>query len=156
MNFYFTFVIKIHLLALKTTMSMTYKPKPTGFPVIDGHFWVERDGEIIDPYFIEYDFIKVVNRLEGMPVHMKADDIVSKVIIRRFENVISYDLLFKMMKDNYYQVSFGKCYLNAVLEVRKNGGELCFGSMGWKRKRSDDIHWEYGGSGWTVKQFLKQ
>jgi hypothetical protein len=31
-----------------------------------------------------------------------------------------------------------------------------FGSMGWKRKSSDAIHWEYGGSGWTVKQFLKQ
>jgi hypothetical protein len=60
-----------------------------------------------------------------------------------------------MMKDNYYQVSFGECYLNAVLEVHKNG-ELCFGSMGWKSKSSDAIHWGYGGSGWTVKQFLKQ
>ena len=27
-------------------------------PKIDGHFWVERNGKIIDPYFKEYDLIK--------------------------------------------------------------------------------------------------
>ena len=32
---------------------------------MDGHFWIVRNGEIIDPYFEEYDMVKVINKLEG-------------------------------------------------------------------------------------------
>jgi hypothetical protein len=35
--------------------SWTYTLIQMKFPIIDGHFWVERDGRIIDPYFLEYD-----------------------------------------------------------------------------------------------------
>ena len=37
----------------RTTMAM---------PTIDGHFWVERDGKKIDPYFEEYDAVKRVHK----------------------------------------------------------------------------------------------
>ena len=33
------------------------------FPRFDAHFWVEREGKIIDFYFEEYDYIKRVNFL---------------------------------------------------------------------------------------------
>ena len=31
-----------------------------GFPTIDGHFWIERDGKIVDIEFKEYDLIKTM------------------------------------------------------------------------------------------------
>ncbi len=126
------------------------------FPIIDGHFWVERgDGYIVDPYFSQYDFIKRVNRLEGESVHLEADAIVSKVMIRRFESVISTDLFGKMLQKAGHRNTFNACYQNAILEIYKNGGRLVFGSMGWKRKGSDSIHWEFGGENWKVSQFMK-
>jgi hypothetical protein len=126
------------------------------FPIIDGHFWVERDYCVIDPYFPEYEFIKRVNRLEGEPIHLEADAIVSQVMIRRFESVIATDLFGKMLQKARHKNRFGACYQNAILEISKNGGRLVFGSMGWKRKGSDSIHWEFGGENWKVSQFLKQ
>ena len=136
------------------------------FPFIDGHFWVERDHRIIDPYFYQYDIVKRLNRLEGKAVYLEADIIISKVIIRRFESEITKalttfstlstttDLFAKIIKDGYKN-TFGRCYQNAILEISKNGGRLCFGSMGWKHKKNDSIHWEFGGENWKVSQFIK-
>ena len=37
-----------------------------GFPTIDGHFWIERDGKIVDIEFKEYDFIKSIHNLAAI------------------------------------------------------------------------------------------
>ena len=138
-------------------------------PVVDGYFWVERDNDIIDiidPYFIqyEYDFIKEVNNLEGDRIYLKASDMVSSEIIRRYEMVCSVDIILMFMKRGYnknnQEESCSYSYVNSVLEIDRNGGDLCFGSLGWKRVRDDrswpdNIHWEFGGHNWKVEKFLK-
>ena len=40
------------------------------------------------------------------------------------------------------------------MEIAQRGGELVFGSMGWKKQQG--IHYEYGGENWTVSQHLKK
>jgi hypothetical protein len=48
------------------------------------------------------------------------------------------------------------CPINATLEWIANGGEIVFGSLGWKKKGSDEIWWEYGGIDYTVADFLRK
>lgn len=125
------------------------------FPTFDGHFWVVRDGKIIDPHFPEYDFVKTVQGCVGEKVYLPAPALVQKIFIKKF-NDISTKMEFS---DEVYEMVFRKvregcCYQNARLEIAKRGGELVFGSMGWERRRGG-IHYEFGGEGWSVAQHLK-
>ena len=125
------------------------------FPTIDGHFWVVRDGKIIDPDFDMYHFIKKMNNCRGKTEYLPADKIVQDVMIKIFQSVINDDDLYSNLKKYNHCATFGRCYQNAIYEIKENGGELVFGSMGWKFRKSQKIHWEYGGENWTVHQFLK-
>jgi len=125
------------------------------YPIIDAHFWVVRDGQIIDPYFSYYDLVKKLNMLTGDRIYLEAADIVQKVIIRKFQSVIDWGEVYKIMKKINYTQEENQCYQNCLYEIMENGGELKFGSMGWKFKTSDKIHYEYGGENWSLKQFIK-
>jgi trehalose utilization protein len=39
---------------------------------------------------------------------------------------------------------FLTCYQNVIIDIYLNGGEIVFGSMGWKRE-DGSIHYEFGG-----------
>ena len=42
------------------------------------------------------------------------------------------------------------------MEIYENGGELVFGSLGFKKKNSNDYWYEYGGKEYkTIKDFMK-
>jgi hypothetical protein len=41
-----------------------------------------------------------------------------------------------------------------MIEQRKNGGRIVFGSMGFKRE-DGSVHWEYGGEDWVTVQDFK-
>ena len=50
-------------------------------PHIDGHFWIVRDGKIVDPYFKEYDLlVKFHNGKKGSFIHKPADNMTQLVI----------------------------------------------------------------------------
>lgn len=115
----------------------------------DGHFWVERDGKVIDPWFPEYGVIARHNNCLPERHYLKCpDELVGLVFKARFEKEYPY----------WHQIPcvFGMCVANALNEIRRNGGVLVFGSMGFPRRYGSGIHWEYGGEDWTtVKQFIK-
>ena len=139
-----------------TAHSKRTKSVAKNFPTFDGHFWVERDGEIIDPYFKDYDFIKQMNGCKGKQIHLPATAMIQQVFIKKFKAV--EDNLG--ISDSDYTHMFGEprpfcCYQNCRLEIILRGGNLVFGSMGWAKK-SGGIHYEFGGDGWTVSQFLKK
>ena len=126
---------------------------------MDGHFWIMRDGEIIDPYFKEYDMVKVINNLEGDRKYLPAEELIQKVMKKKYiasvENTLKDDMLMMSMA-----LEIGArcncCPTNAVVEQITNGGEIVFGSMGWKRKNRKGIHYEFGGENWTISQFLNK
>lgn len=134
-----------------------------GVPSFDGHFWVERDGKVIDPYFKEYDFIKMFNGLEGDCIRVEASAHIQSSIIDLFigclrkycktDNV--FKECFEIMNDKKIPLRYGNCFINAVKEIGENGGVLKFGSLGWKKKKSNKVFYEYGGVNWTKNQFLK-
>lgn len=141
-----------------------------GFPCIDGHFWVERDGAVVDFDFPVYQMIKDVQKCSpsAKPQYLPAPSKAEEDAIWVFEACIRRQ--FKMLPDEHSWASVcekclqrwkspvgHECYRNAVAEIGRNGGKLRFGSMGWE-KRAGGVHWEFGGEGakWAkFSQFRK-
>lgn len=141
------------------------------YPSIDGHFWVERDGQIIDWDFPWYDIVRSLNGCvkKAAPQYAEADPLVQKVMIRMYQQVTQkvfgleaedWSVCAKKMVEEMDRMcmprSHGQCWQNVVREVVHNGGEIKFGSLGWAKQNGSGVHWEYGGPTYTsLKQFLK-
>ncbi len=113
---------------------------------LDGHFWVERNGVIIDPHFQEYDMIGSIRDCDA-----RVKDYVEAPL---FTQVLMYFYAEKNFKNR--PAGFGHCYSNAVKELqREPGGRMVFGSMGFKLNNKDEYFYEYGGKDWkTLNQFI--
>lgn len=130
------------------------------FPNIDGHFWVVRGGEIIDPIFPHYKWVCKVRGCElSNRSYIPAPELTQKIITKMFLKIVkvsTLDELCQTFSGIQIEPIEDRCFLNAVLEISKNGGELVFGSLGFKLKGQEGYFYEYGGEDWTaVKQFLK-
>jgi len=139
----------------------------TTFPSFDGHFWVERNGEIIDFHFPEYDFIKKVNGCSGEPIYLSAPLETQQLVIKIMDNCVKSVFKGENIEECkkslcLFSIKYGRetprfncCLQNCIMEIYKNGGNLVFGSMGW-RKKNGTIHYEYGGENYlTWKDFKK-
>jgi hypothetical protein len=134
------------------------------FPSIDAHFWVERDGEIIDPDFKEFDIIGSVWDCDTKDKkYIPAPEMTQKIMIEQYYRVLKY----RMKIDNIDEViqkfyigskrrefpRYNCCFQNAIIEIAKNGGKLVFGSMGFK-KYEGGYHYEWGGEDYkTIGDF---
>lgn len=115
----------------------------------DIHFWVERDGKIIDPMFKEYEEIKKIRNLSDEIVYKPITD--KKLIykyVKEFHNGWdhlgrSHEIFEWASKGGLFPM-FGECYWNSLNEIKKNGGKLKVGSMGWRIKNSKEVFYEYG------------
>lgn len=137
-------------------------------PIIDAHFWVERDEKIIDWDFENYNYIKRVNNCEGNKVYYEAPIETQMIMIELCYRMSNKTLQSNnencaiKMKELYKKIGFDDrepdmCFSNCIIEIAENGGELRFGSMGWKKKNSNDIWWEYGGENYKMfKDFIKK
>jgi hypothetical protein len=131
------------------------------FPTVDGHFWVVRDGKIIDWDFTHYDMVKKIWGLTDEQIHLEADENTQKIMLAIFQKKLLPEHIPEYLSalDKHFlpfQPTEGMCYQNCILEVFRNGGEIKFGSMGWKKKSDGTVWYEFGGKDWTgVKQFMK-
>jgi hypothetical protein len=135
--------------------------KQYNFPTIDGHFWVERDGKILDDDFKEHEYIKHVNKCSGGKMYKEADALTQKVIISMFNRALTSHIGdYQQFRDFSIKMGITKpifqcCFQNSVMRL-KDGDVLKFGSMGWKRNNSAEIYYEFGGDDWVgAKRFLK-
>ena len=122
---------------------------------IDGHFWVERDGKIIDNHFKEYDYIASVRCCFAQEKdYLEAPEATQKLVTLYAERMFQEKV--KIMGKFALQTGFGRCYQNATQEIAKNGGRLVFGSLGFKLKKEEGYFYEYGGKDWMkMKEFIK-
>jgi len=138
-------------------------------PLIDGHFWVERNGEIIDWDFQEYTNCRRVWRCSNndtkryLPANSTTQMVMIGIFMKCFKDALEtcsneetiskfYTVSAKM---NMTAPRYSTCFQNSIIEIHKNGGELKFGSMGWD-KLAGGVHYEYGGDDYIgVKDFLK-
>jgi hypothetical protein len=130
-------------------------------PKLDAHFWVVRDGKIIDPHFPYYDMIKSIHNGKKFIYHpadattqtiMKA--IVMKNINRYYPELADFVADYKKIMGE--EKAQGYCLHNALMEIDENGGELVFGSWGVELKDGSKF-WEFGGEDYIgVKAFFKE
>ena len=120
----------------------------------DGHYWVVRDGVIIDPMFEDYTASKSIFGLKGRSIYLPADALTQQVFKKKLNDHIA-----KLEAEGYqfpdcWEIAYGRCDLNAYVEQKLRGGEIVFGSMGWKRKNGNGVHYEFGGEGFNVAKFM--
>lgn len=142
-------------------------PTMTKMVGIDGHFWVERNGDIIDTTPEEED-IKRINAHRGFTEgreYLPAVSIVQTIMIKSYTaDVIanfneatgrSATTLAEVYENSPIQIPKAlSCYKNAFYEQWKNGGTVVFGSMGYKAHWTSDIFWEFGGVDFVLPDFL--
>ncbi len=136
--------------------------KRSELPVVDGHFWIERDGVIIDPTFPEYDIIRRLNGCTSVQKHQKAPQWICDRLFNRYMKCYQEafgedewtDTLYPMFLD---QPRYSCAVQNVMADVAYNGGNVCFGSMGWERNnKKKGTFWEYGCEEWTtLNDYLK-
>ncbi len=108
---------------------------------MDIHCWVVlEDGKIIDPDFAQYELIKKIRNLEGNKLYKQLQDIE---MTKKYEEMMKLATSIFMISPRD-KTEFNKCFFNAIINKKKFGGRIVFGSMGWKIKNSYDIFWEYG------------
>jgi len=141
------------------------------FPTIDGHFWVVRDGKIIDPVFDEYKLVCRIRNADWKDRHnLPAPEMTQTLMINMFKKVLNNQLgkdkSFEELIDEFYALTVlymkkptpqaDMCFQNCLIEIKERGGDLVFGSLGFKLKGNEGYWYEYGGADWTsVKQFIK-
>ena len=140
------------------------------FPTIDGHFWVVRDGKIVDPVFPEYKMsCRMRNADWKNRSHLPASEITQKLMIGMYKKVLTNQFgnisfeeqsaeIKKFMKlvHGHNDPVMNFCFQNCLVEIHERGGELVFGSLGFKLKNGEGYWYEYGGVNYTsVKSFLK-
>jgi hypothetical protein len=134
-------------------------------PCIDAHFWVERNGEIIDPHFEnQFSYIQKVWKCNDTKCYLEASDEIQEAVINHFKKCVmkqfkvrkwekAVDILKTVFETVGYKPTFGECWKNVLLEVIVNGGTIKFGSMGFEKIDGNGNHWEFGGEDYTIKQF---
>lgn len=139
------------------------------FPVIDGHFWIERDGKIIDPHFSNYDIICKIRNCDPLSKsYIPAPEITQNLIKSMFIKVLKNVFGDKPQEEIYNEFrDLTKCHIglkpqpdccfqNCIIEISERGGTMVFGSLGFKHKYKEGYFYEYGGDNYkTVKQFIK-
>jgi hypothetical protein len=98
------------------------------YPCVDGHFWLVRNGKIIDTYFDEYDYIRKVNGCNDKQVYLPASPLVQAVIKQKYAVVNES----RNIKQEDWK-TFGKeptpyrCYKNA-----NDSKKLRCSVLGWR------------------------
>jgi hypothetical protein len=129
------------------------------YPKVDGHFWVKRDGKVIDPNFQSFNNLVCQTwNCEGPKIYLEAPKAVQTHIINLYKeaNKSKRFLTWESFVERFCFLSH-KCdgvgarmmncgWINSILECHENGGEIVFGSMGWRIKASEEIHFEFGGA----------
>lgn len=147
-------------------------------PSVDGHFWIERDGKIIDWVFIPFnEKLSEYYGASDRAIYLKAPEDTQKILIELYKRRAMKALGTTTWKDTlqmfyekhpeHHQPKQACCFENCMIELYKNGGELRFGSWGLLLEdrnsqkcpcgKCDGVreHWEFGGASYkTSRDFL--
>jgi len=128
-------------------------------PKMKGHFWVVRDGEIVDADFPQHARLRRKYKcVPELNVYQPAPLKVEKAMVRLFERITlrafqvdNWDdmmeefMLVAKMTGNADNPTFNKCWTNCIIDIYYHGsGNIRFGSMGFKKKSDGDTVWYYG------------
>ena len=124
-------------------------------------------GRIIDHYFpsmyqrMELLFQCDSRNVKYVPAPEMTQNIMIEIFLRplkkQFGDLPLADLVTKATNYSRHDEALeSMCFQNAIMEIAKGGGELVFGSIGFKFRNRDGYHYEFGGEDWkTIAQFMK-
>jgi len=148
---------------------------------INGHFWVERDGKVVDTSVTTSGFkkneksrdrmavtagitmgVNAKKLIEGLKnpeyVYAEAPPITQQIMIKSilspFQKVFgNMDYAMEcLFAIDAYEPEYGCCNMNAIIEQLRDGGVIKFGSLGYKVFGVTD--WIYGNEKYkTIKEF---
>jgi hypothetical protein len=148
---------------------------------INGHFWVERDGKVIDTSITTSGFKKneadrnkialtfgmtmgvdvkklISGFTEGEYVYVEAPPITQKIMVASIMSPFikvfngNVDFALECLSTITYRPKNACCNMNALMEQLNNGGVIKFGSLGYKVFGMTD--WCYGDEKYkTIKEF---
>jgi len=135
-------------------------------PQFTGHFWIVRDGQIIDWTFPEYRRLRRKYHADPeihcyLPAPNKTQELVlglfKKITLKCFKaddwDAMIEEFVTVARIAKVTEPMFHKSFQNCIMEQYYNGGDIVFGSMGFKKK-DGTYQWEYGGPDYlTVKDF---
>jgi len=139
------------------------------FPTVDGHFWVVRDGKIIDPMFDEYKTICDVRNAnwkdrDYIPAPKITQNLILGIYKKVLNNLLKEESFEKQIEEFFYITILMNgdskplmycCFQNCLLEIYQRGGEIVFGSLGFKFKDKEGYWYEFGGNNYKiVKDFI--
>jgi len=114
---------------------------------MDIHCWIVENDKIIDFNFPEYEMIKCMRGLTGDNIYEPVPIEEQKKWFRLMHKKSSaFNQIDPIMYKFYKNPQYGCCFVNA-LAYKKNSKNKCkivIGKMGWRKKNSNDIFWEYG------------
>jgi hypothetical protein len=150
-------------ISIPTTNQNELKPTTK----MDGHFWVERNQQIIDTTPEDPDFMRIAPHrgFTGEREYLPAASIVQTIMIKSYtaDVIAAYNkatgcsatTLAEVYENSPIQnPKANLCYKNAFYEQWKNGGTVVFGSMGYKAHWTNEIFWEFGGLDFVLPDFL--
>ena len=128
------------------TPSMTSQVKGIRFPLVDAHFWVVRDGEIIDFGFPEFTEIEKMHDCDSNKKnYIPAPEMTQQIMIAQFLRVLkTVGVIAAFGGSPHAAPIFGFCFQNSIREIVKNGGMLVFGSLGFKKNNNVGFYYEWG------------
>jgi hypothetical protein len=118
---------------------------------IDLHFWVEKDGKIIDNTIIEL-VLKLKMLGARKLVYLYYPDVVSNVIVEDEKNICKFKCGFsgKTWEQKLEEGRNGannktfSCVSSSICYAHWNGGEVKVGCLGYIDWFNDKIHWLFG------------
>ena len=112
---------------------------------MDIHCWIVENDKIIDFNFPEHQMVKRIQGLVGDNIYEPAPIDEQKMWFKKmYEKSIVFladGILYQFYKNPQYNC----CFINALAYKKNNKNcKIVIGKMGWRKKNSNDIFWEYG------------
>jgi hypothetical protein len=96
-----------------------------------------------------------------LPAPKEIQDKIKSMYVEYLESVygkIPIQDIYKDFANTSKIVGFkgeaGNCFQTSIIEIAENGGELVFGSLGFKKLKGKGYFYEFGGKNYTIGQFL--
>jgi len=132
-----------------------YKP-------LHGHFWVEADGEIVDPEFVEYESVKKINKLTDTKMYKHLPEYRNEMINKYINPILDAIELSKMSRDEFLNMirtatdnkmyKVDNCPVNCVVKVMilelqyekgietRKDYKIQYGNFGWMDKNGNPFY----------------
>jgi hypothetical protein len=117
---------------------------------ISGHFWIVRDGKIVDWDFPEYKELRVFHNCEEKPKYRLESVAIRRKAKKQWIKEKRDDLeeIRELMPEMWEEIVKAhplpfQCSLNVCVEQALRGGQIAYGDMGWTCRDTGDIWYEF-------------